>query len=150
MTNWAPMRIGGGGAANPDEGAANEDDDPTPHSDSVGRGNSGTDVYSSSINDVNHSYASAGAHFAGLKGPSGDVFSRRRLRQNLLFAFLFFASSLSLAKGVHEGYEKVYCYPDYFNATTVFDYSVKDLKGDAAPMNNHRGKILLIVNTATY
>lgn len=73
----------------------------------------------------------------------------QRFDQRLLFAFFFFLL-FSSTNGVKEGYEKVFCHPDYFNSTTVFDYQVKDLNGNIAPMNNHRGKLLLIVNTATY
>jgi len=31
----------------------------------------------------------------------------------------------------------------------VYDYKVKNIKGDEVSLNNHKGKVLLIVNTAT-
>ena len=51
--------------------------------------------------------------------------SRLRFDDRLLFAFLFFSSILAAARGVHEGYEKVFCHPDYNNSTTIFDYEYK-------------------------
>lgn len=35
------------------------------------------------------------------------------------------------------------------NAGTVYQFTVKGLKGEATPLANYRGKVLLIVNTAT-
>ena len=65
----------------------------------------------------------AGIEGNGVKALRGASFLR--FDDRLLFAFLFFSSLLAAARGVHEGYEKVMCHPDYSNATTVFDYSFK-------------------------
>jgi len=81
------------------------------------------------------------------RGGGGSFF---RIDDRLLFLFLLFASSLAAVKGVHEGYVKVFCHPDRTNATTVFDFQFKDLTGNVSPISNYQGKILLIVNTATY
>ncbi len=35
------------------------------------------------------------------------------------------------------------------NAQTVFDFTVKDRKGNDVPLKNYAGKVMLIVNTAT-
>jgi len=83
----------------------------------------------------------------GKKRGGGSFF---RIDDRLLFLFLLFASSLAAVKGVHEGYVKVFCHPDRTNATTVFDFQFKDLTGNVSPISNYQGKILLIVNTATY
>ena len=32
---------------------------------------------------------------------------------------------------------------------SIYDYTVKDRKGNEIPLNNYKGKVLLIVNTAT-
>jgi len=143
MTDCAPSRIGGAAeeeALNMRGDAMNDDDekDVSFHA----------DVITSSINEVTSSSINDPAPAAGDR--KNLLAYRRGLNQSLLFAFLFFVSSLSLAKGVHEGYEKVICHPDYSNATTVFDYDFKDLEEKVSPMNNFRGKLLLIVNTATY
>lgn len=67
-----------------------------------------------------------------------------------LLLCLLLTSFLSLAAGVHEGYEKVLCHPDYNNATTIFDFDFKNLSGTISPLSLRRGQVLLIVNTATY
>ena len=32
---------------------------------------------------------------------------------------------------------------------SIYDYTLKDRKGNDVPMSNYKGKVLLIVNTAT-
>jgi len=90
----------------------------------------------------------AGIGYNGVKSLRGASFLR--FDDRLLFAFLFFSSLLAAARGVHEGYEKVMCHPDYSNATTVFDYSFKNLDGDETPFTKYQGNVILVVNTATY
>ena len=38
---------------------------------------------------------------------------------------------------------------DNGNAGTVYQFTVKGLKGEATPLSNYKGKVLLVVNTAT-
>ena len=38
---------------------------------------------------------------------------------------------------------------DNGNADTVYQFTVKGLKGEATPLSNYKGKVLLVVNTAT-
>ena len=135
MTNWVPAKIGGttkdkGGAINMDAGANDMDDGAINMDDGAINMDDGIvdDVARPTIRECanfvksTENYASNSTDGATPRRAHSGF---RRILDHNLFLFLFFASSLSLAMGVHESYERVMCHPDYYNDTTIFDYQFK-------------------------